>query len=623
MSAKSFRGVILVVISFCMSPAATAQNPGSSPGTRNVSLGFSQDLNIYQWLMTVKYPLLLGNGLRVSFGEEFISSLQRMAVGDKWKDDQRFSVNLRYPLRPQITVQANLFSTLYRDQFSSLDNDRTLTGGTVGAAFSPGNKVEISSAVGSKWEHRLGRTDQGLALSLDVRGDDLDLEGYQNRFQLNAAVDRYQERRNEDLHLGYQVSRQFYANTADTLRLTVRRFRRDSYVADPLGIYVESLQRTEKRLQNTLRYPLSSAGLFRWTTSLSLGDVQIKRLVDRKTANQRGHSTFETENSGQLSFRGRRGFATFSVRFQSLSKRYNIPDSVRTSPFSRRFASVAYDIDGATFSLSQRLGFRIGARDSVGLLMSATRFRHDNSDSTTRDTHDEVRYRAQLALRHRFGPTLRLHWLASTYLDHFVYLDRRFSGSNNWTRIFRMAPSVHYEPGRSFSWKQGFEVRAQYVTFDFDQLFATRNSYVIREFIVTDSVGVWLSQRTRGSLEYHYEVEELGGLIWDRWLEQPRSAWQNHSLRLSIAYRPAAGILIVPGLTFFRQQRWRYFTQPGGGLAKRSQAVHRNIGPTLRFVYHPRPAVELVLEGNSQRVDSFEGSRFYVSQYTLSLRWQR
>jgi hypothetical protein len=612
----------LLLVSLWLS-TVWAQDSAGQSGARRASLGFSQDLNLYQWFMIAQYPLHLQNGLRIVFSEQFISSLQRMALGDKWKDDQNFSMAVRFPFSSRVTLRANLFSSLYRDQFSSLDNDKTLTAGRLGASFYPGSGIEISSSVGNSWEHRLGRTDRGLTFGLDIRADDVRLEGYHNRFQLGAVVDRYRERQNEDLNLTYRVHRQFYTDTADTLLVTVKRLRRDSYVADPLGIYVESLQRTMRQLRNLLRYRLSSAAVLRWTSTLSLSDVDIKRIVDGSTASQRGHDTFETENLGQLLLRGKRGFATFSIQFRSLSKRYNIPDSVRTSPFSRRFASVAYDIDGSTFSLSQQLGLRLGRRDSLGVFVSATRFRHDNSDSTNRDTHDEVRYHTSVALEHRFGQRLRLHWLASVYLDHFVYLDRRFSGSNKWTRIFRLMPTLYYQPSRSFGWKQSFEVRAQYVVFDFDELFATRNSYVVREFIVSDSLGLRLSEKTSANLEYRFEIEELGGFVWDRWLEQPRSAWQNHSLRFSLSYRPAPGFLIAPGLTFFRQERWRYLNRPGEPLAKRSQGVHRNIGPTLRFVYRPRPSLELVLEGNSRQVDSFEGNRFYISQYNLSLNWHR
>src|SRR3990172_7285653 len=128
----TFLIILLADISFSQKRQEKTQ---SEFQPKSAKLSFNQELNIYQWNYLLNYKKSINNHLDVNINEIFTSTLQNVASTDLWKDDQNLSIAFRFPLKANLSANAEFDSHILKDPLAGFDNDVTYNSGTASLTY--------------------------------------------------------------------------------------------------------------------------------------------------------------------------------------------------------------------------------------------------------------------------------------------------------------------------------------------------------------------------------------------------------------------------------------------------------------------------------------------------------
>ena len=596
---------------------------------------FWHDIAIYTWLTRIKIEQALSSRWQLTVVENFNSTLQR--TPDRWKDDQTAQLILRRtPWETSLLAgwqwQIVADSKIFRDQFSRLtvetrNNDFALSGLYSRLERQLGGNLWVSGQAGYRLENLLGRKDHGPSAKLNVALAPALWQNYYHRFDAEAEINAYPERRNDDVRLSYGVSRQFENATSDSLFLHFSHLRRDNYFADIETLYVDLLNRNRRALENRLDYRINSDWRFSLRTELGQSEVEVGRRVVEPIRQQNTgrnvsafqHTDFDTRQQANLQWQQPNLYNEFSVQFFSQSIDYS--EQAVASPLFRRYAGAGYDSEDWHLRAGHRLRWRIGRNDSLRWFGSAARQAHETGNRTNQDNFDRLTFQANLLYGHRFSSVFLMLWEANAYLEHHVYLKSSHSAGNHWRRIFKLQPSCIFDFAPGFYLKQSFGVLAQYIAYDFPEPVALGQSNVFRNFFVTDSLFIKLSRRTNGLAQYRLRLEERGQLDWAHWRQRPWFDRHEHWLSVALDHRPTAFWQVAPGIAYQRQIDWAYKLAPQRGYIRSRRGGQTIWSPTLSVSYIRPPHTVLIFSLGRQVVYRERSQTSSINNVRLTVQW--
>jgi hypothetical protein len=611
---------------------ASAQNPA-----RIIETLFWHDIAIYHWLARVNIEQSLSSQWQLLILENFNSTLQRTT--DRWKDDQAAQLILRRAPWPEASLLAGwqwqlaVDSKIFRDEFSgstveTRNNDFALSGLYSRLERRLRRNLWVSGEGGYRLENLLGRNDHGPNAKLNVALAPTPWQNYFHRFDAEAEISQYPERRNDDLRLSYNVSRQFENATSDSLFLHFTHLRRDNYFDTDKSLDVVMLNRDRRAVENRLDYRINNNWQFSLRTELGESQVEVKsRVVKQKapattppTTAGAGltihHVDFDARHQAELLWQRPNLYNEFSVHFFSQTLDYS--KQAGSSPLD---PGPGYDSEDWHLRVSHRLRWRLGRNDSLRWYGNATRLAHETGNAKNQDNFDRLTLQANLVYGHRFSRAFQMLWEASTYFEHHVYLKKSHSAGNYWRRVFKLQPSCVFEFAPGFYLKQSFGVLAQYFAYDFPEPLAFGTNNVLRNFFVTDSLSMRFSPRTNGVAQYRLRLEERGQLDWARWTQRPWFDRHEHWLAVVLDHRLASYWQVAPGLTYQRQIDWAYKLSPPRGYSRSRSAEQTTWSPTLSVSYIRSPQAVLIFSAGRQVVYHGRGQTFSMSNMRLTVQW--
>jgi len=608
---------------------------------RTVETLFWHDIALYNWLTRINLEQPLSSRWQLTLIENFNSTLQRAprrAEPDRWKDDQAAQLILRRAPWGENRLLSGwqwligVDSKIFRDEFSRLtvetrNNDFALSGFYSRLERQLRDNLWVSGQAGYRLEDLLGRRDHGPTARLSAALAPTLWQNYYHRFDAEAELVKFPERRQDDLRLSYSVSRQFENATSDSLFLHFSHLRRDNYFADIETLYVDLLNRNRRALENRLDYRINNAWRFSLHTELGQSEVEFGRRLAALTPAQNNrrqvsafqHTDFDTRHAAKLQWQRPNLYNEFSVQFFSQSIDYS--EQAVSSPLLRRYAGAGFDSEDWHLRAGHRLRWRIDGNDSLRWFGSAIRQAHETGNRSNQDNFDRLTFQANLLYGHRFSRAFLVLWEASTYLEHHVYLKSSHSAGNNWRRVFKLQPSFVFDFAPGFYLKQSFGVLAQYIAYDFPEPFALGQSNVFRNFFVTDSLSIKLSRRTRATAQYRLRLEERGQLDWARWRQRPWFDRHEHWLAVVLDHRPAPFWQVAPGITFQQQMDWTYKLAPQTGYARARSGGQKIWSPILSVSYIRPPAAVLIFSAGRQVVYHDRGQTSSINNVRLTVQW--
>ncbi len=601
---------------------AIAQTPQPNIlAPRAVQLIFNQNLNIYEWLYGLSFQKSFANGIDFKIREEFRSTLQRTSTDDLWKDNQSLVVNLSYPLAKVSKVNARMFSHILSDPLARFDNDVSFYAGALGVSFQPRSNFYVSTNVSSKWQSQLARADQGFGYDLTAQLSDAVLDDYYNDFFFSGGQDFFPLRRNEDLKIRYEIKRQFYQATADTLTVFFDRLRRDNFDIADGNYFVRKLTQTARGVKNHLSYRIAEGATLFFTNYLASNTFRIDNIFDGDSADvSKDDAGFESRHSAHFFWHRENWFNSVGWNFNLRTRDDRRVSSEPLDPFGRH-PSLGFDTDETFVKLEWSSGLRVTSRDSLGWFASASKFKYDTSDTLAPNNHDQLRWQMTLSHQHQFSRDLKLLWRGSVFLNHLVYISGQFSSGNNWERVVQLTPTIFYEPSPVFKLQQNFTVRAKYQTYDFDDPITSTRNIANRQFIMASICTLAPTDQTKVEFSASLELAEQGKFFYNNWRQQLALSWLSQDLLLLIKRQLASALQLSIGGSLFHQARWNHRFSSQGGLTKTLRDKHTNVGPILEMRFRPNPSLEVAFYGNMQIVYSSQRQTERINRFDLNLHW--
>ena len=580
--------------------------------------GYNRGLNTDSWKGGFVYQKLFSTHSRLHVYEAFSSSRLRVSPSeDKWKDQQNLLLNFSRLLTSRFSM--NLFgsSLLFSDKQSGYRNDiRTHLLG-IGMSYN-GKNFQIPVFIGSKDDRRFGQTDQGLNYRVGMYAPHFRFGEYKNQFGAGCDGDEFRRRKNSSLSVSYLISRQFYAETSDTLMLSLNHHRRDYYVSES-GI-IESREEKEQRADNTLTYRIGSGFLCHLSGGISSRSLKISLMNGPEKGRKRERNDFNTLGAVRLFLRTPSFRGNMALSYTGTEQKYKLADVSSVSPYSSSSLLSTPDNRSAYTTLSIKTGWKFLATDSLSFACSLQRYWYDTPDPANFDDRDELRYWLDFREIHTFSPNLMLHLSLHLNVLHFVYIYGEKSANNNWTRILRFSSAVSWRPSPRWKISQSAEVLANYVDYDFESYFTSVRSFLYRKFRFEDSTRVDLSPKMSLRFFYRLELDENGKFIWDRWLEQKLIDRHSHTLTLSMDYRPWRTFAISPGYTFYSRRGYRYDANTLATKERELTLDFRSYGPYIQIYYHS-DRLRFILTGSTISTKNINIERQVITRIEMGMNW--
>jgi len=613
---------LLFTILFLFPMLITAQGSArdAKVESNGIGLGFHQEFNSYLWTANAALEKQITPRLRFSFRENVRTSLLRIASeGDRWKDDQNLDVNMIFDLSNRLQVMMQTKSIIFLDKQSGFNNNVRSHTGTAGFAFSSGPHLHTSLLLGPKWDSRFNQNDRGLTFAVDGRVAHIDLGGYDNSLAFALGEDRYDKRTNSNLHAAYRVSRQFSQDAADSLYIYFLNQRRDNYISF-IGD-IESQRENSKGAKNVLYYDIGAGINLSLTTRMVFKNVELLQYGKEFNEQRRKRHDQRLVNNVRLLLNRRRLQGRLDFSMWTQEQRYDLDLSNSDRPFSARTAFITPDNESSRNMITGFLSANVGRNDSLSTYVSLSKFQYDTPDTTNFDDRDELRINTRTTWSHVFDKSLKLELLAGVNLYHMVYIFGERSADNNWNRIFLLRSAIKYRPVERFRLHQEFEVLANYVDYDFEDLNVQTKSFVFRKFAMTDSLFWQTSSRSSVLFDYRLQLEENGQLYWEQWSEKVIvdriKQWAHIYWRFTMPNH----FQLSPGYTVYRRNEWRYKEIVRGAQRREPAGTYTSHGPKLRLLYAPNEKIHVVVDATRYKVEFTEQKDSYINNIELNVRW--
>jgi len=579
---------------------------------------YSHGLNTDIWRVHLNYQSQLTPRAFAYIHEDATASRLKVAPSqNKWKDQHTLMARSLYLLQPNLSFQVEGSHTLFIDRQSGFENDIRTQMICAGFTLSRPN-FNMPIRVGIKQDKRMQQSDTGISYNTSLQVPRIRFLEYTHRIQGKLDGDNLDQRKNFSHMIYYQAHRQFYQETADTLNIQYRGLRRDYYIS-PEG----DLERREDYTQsaeNRLTYHIGHR-----TRVYILGRIVMHRLkIDLLSGSSSGfkRERKDLELFGSIHFRWQRDWmgGDFQLKHLSEDQRYKLAETLLSSPYSGSSLLKTPDNQSSISSYHLKTWFPIGLTDTLLLTTHFQKLQYDTPDEENFDDRDEIRWHTDLTHLHRFSPTIILKTQLSSHLMHLVYIYGEKSADNNWTRIFRFKPEITWRPSLKMRWKQSATVMANYVDYDFDSELAGVRSFLYRKYQLDDSVFVGFSRRTTALVNYRFESDENGKLIWSEWLEQKISDRQSHTFTMQIDYTPCIGWHIRPGYSFFIRRGYQYIFQSDGSQQKKRHLDFHSHGPMLIWHYHGK-RLQFNFAAHTIRTKTLIVKRQIYTRLDFKMRW--
>lgn len=588
-------------------------------------LSFEQNFNIYKWLYGFDINTDINSKASILVTEKFNSTLMRVNDNQKkWKDDEQLFIDFSWKFSPKLIGKVLTSSIFFSDRLSGIKNDIKTNSGSLGFIYNPSTLLSLDTRVGYKFDDRLDKLDHGATYLFDIRIPYLEVSEYENSLRFLFGGDEFAVRKNRDIDIHYNVKKDFYLGTSDSLSLTWSKRRRDNYDQFDLAtLSIETLEEELGRFSNMLKYHVNDNMWVDVLSNISTKQTKVSRFNTGDLDVARSKQEVTTFNEFTVNFESKDIKESLKFGYLTGIQKNDIPDSLKNSPFSYRFSYVSPDYKSSRISLANVLKVRFSDKDSLTSNFSISRYRYDTPDELNYDDHDELRINAGISQIHYFNDLLKLSLNLGVNLKHLVFIFGERSADNNWMRIFRLRPELTFTPDKKLKWVQSMEILANYVDYDFEQTFNPTDirSYVFRKFSMQQVIYYHWNRKLHFNINYRLELEENGKLIWDQWKETVITTRRNHYLRSSVDYTPWPAFTFSTGFVVYDRKENFEIYETSSNSGSQNLNDYFSFGPSIRIIYAPHPKLNFSLTGVRRFIDRVEQNRYFINNINLNLSW--
>lgn len=264
--------------------------------------------------------------------------------------------------------------------------------------------------------------------------------------------------------------------------------------------------------------------------------------------------------------------------------------------------------------LSLSSAFLVSDYDRIDVSLSHFKLRYDTPSSENIDERDELLSQLRLRYTRQLSSNLSLFAGFDFSYGKLVYILASRSSNNNTNRIFRLNTGYEYT-GRRLKNYGTFEILANYMVYDFEDLNPGFKSFSFRQISLVDSAVVVLTKELNFEFSGFYKFSEQGDLKWNDYRIKP-SREITELLLLPAISTSIGRFSLKIGLRYYS-----YFSDVIINGMKREENYYKGIAPLTEISALFYDAFMLSLKGWYERIDSKENDRRYLTTLNLAVKW--
>ncbi len=575
--------------------------------------GFDKNVNTHRWDANLLYITQFSD-FEINLDEKFKSTL--IKTNQKLiRDEQSLDLNGKYKISDNTRTAIIVSSHTISDNQSVGINKVSSHAFYGGIEYRPSVYFILEPYIGFRFDRQINEDDEGVSLSIKSYTNNLEISDIKTSFQGYYKRDYLSPRNLENISTNISIQKDFFENTKNTFNASYRKnhkefyFTADSTTKSHFGVN----NNIEKRIENifsagdTLDYRIVKG------IHLSTNGFVLLRNIARKTRYKPSGSRFFDNNINDFKIEGALQLSFNQIKNLSgnLLFAYSERDIIHTLVEAPDVSMSIFDARkrdeekknnySRRTTLSANLKYDITRSDQLFLSGSSSILRYDTHSLLNDDDRDELWMSYNLSTAHQINSYLNIRTSLDVHLSHIVYILGSRSANNNWNRIFRLSPVVSYQPSKSFSTTNSFEVLGNYTVYDFEKQLLNVRSFSFRQFSFIDSSSISINTKTGLDLLCHIRLYERGELNWSEFKGRPVNYFEDKTIISQIRYGDFNNLLFSVGIRYFTQTRYAF-----EGRNKYIETHLRSVGPITTVLWNVHSSAQVMIKGWFENINFTE-----------------
>jgi len=601
------------------------------PSTRNsISTVFNKELSIYSLLSKIHYSQSSGN-FNFKLSEDLNSSLLKYSGSNTTRDENVFKLSGEYNNSIYLNPGFLVSSQLYSDSRTTDINTAASNFGLLYNRMLLENVLTLLPFAGYIEDVQSGISNNGMVYGIQGGIDKTSFSDFLVGSAFQFRNEDIAPRKNTIRDISASIENIIDNDIQNKLSVKFHETGRDFFFdADSSIKEIFAIEKNQQR-RNDRQYSISDEFLYSGllnNTSVGLRFNFSDRLVERTTKYKKPGDLFPTSFDSQIEELKFDINTLISHTSEFIDLKFNMNYAERNEKFllinaagansdyfeqKQKNEGIKNNIASQVF-ISFTGTIYLTEQDKIDLNLSHFKLRYDTPSVDNIDERDELL--SQFRIRYTRLLNSRLAVFAGFDLSYgkLVYILAARSSNNNTNRIFKLNTGYSYE-GNGFRNHGNFEIIANYLVYDFEDLNPGFKSFSFRQISLSDSLTVEITRDLSFELTGFYKLSEQGDLRWSDYKIKPG--------------REITEVLLLPALsttlgqyTFKLGLRYySYFSDLIVNEEHKEENFYKGIAPLVEISAFVNETFQLNLRGWYETIDSRGNNRRYLTTLNLGAKW--
>ncbi|HGY56298.1 MAG TPA: hypothetical protein ENK44_11375 [Caldithrix abyssi] len=582
-SAACRAAIISLMLLFSALYPLSAQSVSVNPLTNQPYFNseFQKQQSTWNWYFQFELNNRPGSVWEWNVREQFRSNLLvPNALSKLWKDEHNFRGTF---YRNIAAVKLGLYADSWLQNDEQVSTKNTYANHALGLTARYGTPgFSLDPYIGYQQLQTRSKTEWGWDVGLRGRISRFELGNYTSDIEAHSDYDFYRNLRNYENSFQFRTMTRFNRYTHDSLAVIFSEINKENYTADLSGISRARINHRE--LKNQLFYNISSAN------RLAL----LTRLMSRNLAYVSVRDIVYIENQ---------------LRYLYLGGQTQLQAYLRTNDETQDITGTITDSRTRETAIGFQITRKFSSKKSLYGDFSYVKLQYDTPDERNKDDRDEQRFIFTLRYRQQLSPVLTMEWLGYAYLFHQIYIFKERSSANNWNRVYKLSPKIHYRHDR-LSNTLTTQVLANYTVYDFEAPEQTPRSFIFRKYILSDSLTFRYFAANYAGFFVRLELEDKGTFYKELFAQRVVQSYESQFFNVFLLNKRFYKFNLRLGYTYYLRREWRHIP-----IKKQSREI-TNQGPYISLTYAgSRRLIFFTSIALAHLNDSISSSSTYVTGY--------
>lgn len=596
----------------------------------SISTVFNKELSIYSLITNIDYAASIGR-LNLKLNENLNSSLLKYSGSNTTRDENVFKLSGDYKFDDYFNPGALISSKIYSDSRTTDINTAASNYGILYNRALVENLVDVLPFAGYIEDVQSGISNRGGIYGIQAGLDKTMI----SEFLVGAGF----LFRNEDISPRKNTIRDFKATIENFVESGIQNRFAFNYHESGRDFFFDAdtslraIFLIEKNLQRRNDKQISFSDEFLYsdllknlslTFRLNFADRVVERTTKYKLPGDRFPTSFDSQIE-ELKFDLGTGinylsetldlklFASYAER----NEKFLLLNPADASPdyFEQRQKNegIKNNIASQVF-LSFNGAYLLSQFDRIDLSLSHFKLRYDTPSLDNIDERDELLSQLRTRYTRTINSNLSLFAGFDFSYGKLVYILAARSSNNNTNRIFKLNTGYNYSSGSVRNYGT-FEIIANYLVYDFEDLNPGFKSFSFRQISLVDSANIAISNNLNFEFTGFYKLSEQGDLRWNDYKIKPSREIKE------LLFLPAL-VTSVGNYTF--KVGLRYYSYHSDIILNgenKEENFYIGVAPLTEISALFYNSFLLSIKGWYEQIDSKANNRRYLTTLNLNVKW--